>query len=44
MAPSTSRKVKNPRFNKKSKFDKKSRPKVEIEYEIESEPRERVRS
>ncbi|XP_051166578.1 protein MAK16 homolog A [Leptopilina boulardi] len=44
IAPSTSRKVRNPRFIRKNKLDKKSRPKVEIEYEIENEGRERVRS
>ncbi|XP_076645670.1 RNA-binding motif protein 13 isoform X2 [Halictus rubicundus] len=44
MLPSTSKKLKRPKVIKKSKIQKKARPKVEIEYEVEEEARQRERT
>lgn len=43
--PSTSKKLKRPKVTKKKgKIQKRARPKVEIEYEVEEEARQRVRT
>ncbi|XP_076630273.1 RNA-binding motif protein 13 [Colletes latitarsis] len=44
MVPSTSKKAKRPKVSKKGKMQKKARPKVEIEYEVEEESRQRIQA
>ncbi|XP_076181687.1 RNA-binding motif protein 13 [Ptiloglossa arizonensis] len=44
IVPSTSRKAKQPKVVRKGRIQKKARPKVEIEYEIEEESRQRTRA